>query len=141
LTEIDVASSTGIVANDYVEIDNEITQVAYVNSSTVLTVVQGTLGTTETTHSSGAAAQDILDWVYLSVTATGSNTGCTGACLYNFSTTTTTSPTGSTAGIAAAGGASGVVIDNSSTTQVGGEQIYYSTLTGDTAVQASQSVP
>ena len=98
--------------------------------------------------------QDIQDWIFLSVSAGGDNTGCTGACLYNYSTTTGTAPANSIAGIGRRGGTSGVVIDNS-VTGAGGSQIYYSTLatqacTGNgttgsgtqvCAVQTSQSNP
>ena len=77
----------------------------------------------------------------MSVVANGNAAPCTGACLYNFNVIgagTTGTPI---AGLAASGGSSGIIVDNQSTTQVGGEQIYYNTLTGDNAVQASQSNP
>ena len=44
-----------------------------------------------------------------------------------------------TAGLSEPGGTSGIVIDNQSTTQTGAQQVYFSTLTGHTAVQASQA--
>jgi hypothetical protein len=99
------------------------------------------------------------DYIFLSVTANGNaTTGCTGACLYNFSVPTSGSGTAGTAaaGLAVTGGASGTIIDNNSST-TGASQIYFSTLkngssacagngtTGNTiggcAVQASQSSP
>jgi hypothetical protein len=92
------------------------------------------------------------DWIFLSVTANGNQTGtvCSGtpgACLYNFNINAT--PTAATAGIATAGGSSGIVIDNTSSA-AGASQIYYSPLgsqacgtggTGGCAVQAAQSAP
>jgi hypothetical protein len=49
-------------------------------------------------------------------------------------------PTGTTATLAATGGASGVVIDNLVTPgTLHTSQVYFSTLTGGTAVQASQA--
>jgi hypothetical protein len=95
------------------------------------------------------------DYAYVSVTANGSNTDCTGACLYNFSLPTTGNGTAgaATAGLAVADGASGVIIDNNvaSGTLAGASQIYFSSLgsetcstsggTGACAVQASQSNP
>jgi hypothetical protein len=107
------------------------------------------------------------DWIYLGVTANGAQTGCTGACLYNFNVTSTPSAGciagvnggescnfSATAGLAVAGGSSGIIIDNISTA-AGASQIYFSSLsnqtcagngttgngTGGCAVQASQSAP
>ena len=133
----------------------EIMHVTAGGGTTALTVTRGQEGTTAAaSYPAGTAVQDIQDWAYLSVSATGADTGCTGACLYNYSVTTTTSPTGSTTGIAATGGTSGIVIDNE-LTGTGESQIYYSTLanqnctgtvvtgtgTGTCAVQTSQSAP
>ncbi len=95
------------------------------------------------------------DWLFTSVAANGSATGCTGACLYNFNVEAGAASGTPTAGQSVAGGAGGVIIDNLSTTQVGAEQIYYSsqsnqTCTGTTvtgsgtgtcAVQAAQAAP
>jgi hypothetical protein len=92
----------------------------------------------------GEAVQDIQDWAYLSVTASGSDTGCTGTgCLYNYAITTTTAPTSSTGGATTTGGASGVIVDNISLVEGGAEQIYYNMLTATTlnAIQTSQSNP
>jgi hypothetical protein len=83
------------------------------------------------------------DWIFLSVTAGGNQTGCTEACLYNFDVTNAP-PSAATAGFASAGGTSGVIINNAAAP--GTLQIYYSTLasqtctggTGGCAVQASQ---
>jgi hypothetical protein len=88
------------------------------------------------------------DLIFLSVQSLGStsatvncpsNTGC----LMSFSVPTTlggTLPTGTAAALAAGGGASGVVIDNTvAPGTMHTSQVYFSTLTGGTAVQASQA--
>jgi hypothetical protein len=98
------------------------------------------------------------DYIFLSVTANGSQSACTGACLYNFlvstTGTSTSAPTAATAGLAVTGGSSGFIMDNVSTT-TGASQIYFSSLanetcvgngttgngTGGCAVQASQAAP
>jgi len=149
-TSVPVASVTGTAQNDYIQIDSEIMQITSTTGTTPLTVTRGQLGTAEVLHAAGAAVQDIQDWIFLSVTAGGNATGCTGACLYNYNVTTNTLPTNATTGIAATGGSSGIIIDNSSTT-TGYSQIYYSTLANQTcttsggsggcAVQTSQSAP
>jgi hypothetical protein len=154
-TAITVTSGTGIVNGDYLQLGTELMHVTAGGGTTSLTVTRGQQGTTAgASYTVGTAAQDIQDWIYLSVAANGADTGCTGACLYNYNVTTTTSPTGSTDGIATTGGASGVVVDNS-LTGTGDSQIYYSTLgnqvcagsggvgtgTGSCAVQTSQSAP
>ena len=150
-TGIPIASGTGTVNNDYIQIDNEIMLITAGGGTTSLTVTRGVLGTGPgVIHASGGAVQDIQDWIFLSVTAGGHATGCTGACLYNYNVTTGTAPANSTAGIAATGGTSGIIIDNSSTT-TGYSQIYYTPLanqtcatsgtTGGCAVQTSQSAP
>ncbi len=85
----------------------------------------------------------ITDWIFLSVTAGGNQTGCTGACLYNFNVTNEP-PSAVNAGFSAAGGTSGIIINNAAAPRT--LQIYYSTLgsqsctggTGGCAVQASQ---
>jgi hypothetical protein len=158
LTVIDVPSTTGTAVGDYIQIDSEIMMLDYVNSATQLTVTQGELGTSAATHLVNAAVQDIQDWIYLSVTGTGSDTGCTSTtgCLYNYSVTTGTVPATATTGIAANGGASGVIIDNAAAATTGAQQIYYTILgnqactgngttgsasSGGCAIQASQSAP
>ena len=83
------------------------------------------------------------DYIYASVTASGNDTGCTGACIYMFNLTGLTWGTVAvaTAGFVATGGTSGIIIDNISST-TGASQIYYSTLGNGTtgnAVQASQA--
>ena len=98
------------------------------------------------------------DYIFLSVSANGNSTACTGACLYNFlvstNGTSTTVPAAATAGLAVTGGSSGIIMDNISTTS-GASQIYFSSLsngtcagngttgngTGGCAVQASQAAP
>jgi hypothetical protein len=49
-----------------------------------------------------------------------------------------TTPAGTTAAVTENGGTSGIVIDNQSTA-TGASQIYFSTLGGATAIQASQA--
>lgn len=140
-TSVTVTSGSGVANNDYIQIDSEIMQVTAGGGTTSLTISRGKVGTTAATHANGATVQDIKDWLFMSVVANGNAAPCTGACLYNFNVIgagTTGTPI---AGLAASGGSSGIIVDNQSTTQVGGEQIYYNTLTGDNAVQASQSNP
>ena len=87
------------------------------------------------------------DWLFLSVTASGNDTGCTGACLYNYNVTSGL-PASAAAGLAVTGGASGVIVDNISTAS-GAAQIYYNSLGNSgscgtnqgCAVQASQAAP
>lgn len=135
-----VASKTGMAINDYLQIGSEIMIVTA--TTPTLTVTRAQLGTTAATHSSGAAVQDIQDWIYLSVAANGNVSGvCTGACLYNYSVTTGATTGAPAAGIVETGGTSGIIIDNISTTQTGAQQIYFNTLTGNNAVQTSQAAP
>jgi hypothetical protein len=139
-TTMTVTSGTGIVNDNYIQVDSEILQVTAVDGTT-LTISRGQLGTTAAAHANGAAVQDIKDWLFLSVAANGNAASCTGACLYNYNVIGAGTSGTPIAGLAASGGTSGIVVDNQSTTQVGAEQIYYNTITGDTAVQASQSNP
>jgi hypothetical protein len=110
-----------------------------------LTEIYGSAGSTD-------------DYIFLSVTANGSQAACTGACLYNFvvsiNGTSISVPTAAAAGLTVAGGSSGISIDNISTAG-GASQIYFSSLsneacagngttgsgTGGCAVQASQTTP
>jgi hypothetical protein len=107
-----------------------------------------------------ANASTPTDWIFLSVTANGALTACSGACLYSWNTTSTlpaqsgTTVDQATQGLAAPGGTSGIIIDNIST-QAGASQIYYGLLStsaacggngtgqgvgaGGCAVQAAQS--
>jgi hypothetical protein len=157
-TSIPVTSGTGFANGDYIQIDSEILHITAGGGTATLTATRAQLGTTAVAHSSGATVSDIHDWMYLSVTAGGQETGCTGACLYNYNINTALIATSTaTAGLAAAGGTSGIIIDNMvvSGTLAGASQIYYSTLagqacagngstgsgTGGCAVQASQSAP
>jgi hypothetical protein len=89
------------------------------------------------------------DWMFLSVQSLGStaaavNCPSNAGCLMSFSVPTTlggTLPTKTTATIAAAGGSSGIVIDNTvAPGTLHTSQIYYSTLSGASAVQASQAL-
>ena len=106
------------------------------------------------------------DYIFLSVTANGNRTQCTGDCLYNFvvatggsATTAGTfvAPGSPTAGINAAGGSSGIIIDDNLFDDGGTEsQIYYTPLANQTrlgngttgsggnggcAIQTSQTAP
>ncbi|MES2937491.1 MAG: hypothetical protein V4864_07395 [Pseudomonadota bacterium] len=81
------------------------------------------------------------EYLYVSVSAIGNDTGCSGACIYMYNMTGKTWNTSATAnaGLPAAGGTGGIIVDNISST-TGASQIYYSTLTGPgNAVQASQA--
>jgi hypothetical protein len=145
-TSVSITSATGITAGNYIQVDSEIMDITAI-SGTTLTVTRGQLGTTAATHNNGETVQEIKDWLFLSVEAKGNakNSGgttlCTGACLYNYSVLDAGTTGTGTAGLTAAGGTSGIIVDNQSTTEAGAEQIYYNTLTGDNAVQASQANP
>ena len=86
------------------------------------------------------------DRAYLSVRASGKTAApiscpASGGCLMSFTLGTTlpvTTPAGTTAAVTENGGTSGIVIDNQSTA-TGASQIYFSTLGGATAIQASQA--
>jgi hypothetical protein len=138
-TSVPVTATTGMASGDYIQVDSEIMKISTLANP--LTVTRGALGTTAATHSNSATVQDIQDWLFMSVVASGNGTGCTGACVYNYNIIAGAATGTTVAGIAAAGGTSGIVIDNQVPpgTQIGAEQIYYTTLTGETAVQASQA--
>jgi len=112
---------------------------------------------TEFYNNGGTTAYDYL---YLSVTANGNQTGtgaCTSACLYSFSVPLTGSGTAGSIldGLSVTSGASGVIIDNlvPSTSQAGASNVYFAPLgsqscagngttgsgTGGCGVQATQS--
>jgi hypothetical protein len=84
------------------------------------------------------------DLIFLSVTASGNQSGCTGACVYSFNVTSS-APSSAAAGLVSAGGSSGITIDNIVTPgSLHTSQIYFSTLGtgscgGGCAVQASQA--
>ncbi|MES2938325.1 MAG: hypothetical protein V4864_11625 [Pseudomonadota bacterium] len=81
------------------------------------------------------------EYLFVSVSALGNDTGCSGACIYMFNLTGKTWNTSATAnaGLPAPGGTSGIVVDNISTA-TGASQVYYSTLASPgNAVQASQA--
>jgi hypothetical protein len=93
------------------------------------------------------------DRIYTSVSASGDQTGCTGACIYSWTTTSTLAVgAAAAAGSTETGGTSGIIVDNSSAT-AGASEVYFSTLSSGTcttsgtftsggcAVQASQSAP
>jgi hypothetical protein len=114
------------------------------SGTSVLAVSTGNTTCSPVTEVLSASA----DLIFLSVESLGStsspvNCPSNAGCLMSFSVPTTLSgalPTGTAATLAASGGTSGVVIDNtvpSGTLHT--SQIYFSTLTGGTAVQASQA--
>jgi len=143
-TTVPVASNTGMAVGDYIQVDSEIMHIV-TPLANPLNVTRAQIGTTAATHSTGAAVQDVQDWLFLSVIA-NSNVGmcATGSgCLLNYNVIGVGATGNATTGLAAAGGASGIIIDNLSTTQVGAEQIYYNLLSGtaSNAIQASQSYP
>ena len=82
----------------------------------------------------GTPSGGAVDWIFLSVTANGGATGCSGACIYNYNVNTT--PSDSTHGLASAGGSSGIIIDNIATA-TGASQVYYSALANKAATTAS----
>ncbi len=94
------------------------------------------------------------DYIFMSVSANGNQTGCTGACLYNYNVTTSAIGTGiqTAAGSSGLGGStSGIIIDNTDVGDTGAAQIYYSplgnlsscagTVSATCAVQTSQANP
>ena len=82
---------------------------------TVTAANRGLDGTTKVAHTTlNVPVQDVQDWLFTSVEATGNATGCTGACIYNYNVITEAASGTATAGLAAAGGSSGIVIDSSS---------------------------
>jgi hypothetical protein len=92
-----------------------------------------------------SASEDLM---FLSVEASGSTSGAVNCpsnagCLMSFSVPTTlggTLPTATTATATESGGTSGIVIDNTvAPGTLDTSQVYFSTLTGGTAVQASQA--
>ncbi len=139
LSQIGVASSTGIAAGDYIQIDSEIMNVTNVLSGTSLLAAQAQLGTTAAAHANGATVQDIEDWIFASVVGGGNAAGCANGCVYNYLVTAGAASGSPTADLPESGGTSGFIIDNQSTSQTGAQQVYFSTLTGHTAVQASQA--
>jgi hypothetical protein len=140
---VTVASTTGMTVGDYIQIDSEIMLVNTVPTGATFTVAaggRGQDGTAAATHNTtGVAVQDVQDWLFMSVAASGNAAGCTAACVYNYNVISGAAAATPTAGLPEPGGTSGFVIDSMSTSQTGAEQVYFSTLTGNTAVQASQS--
>jgi hypothetical protein len=139
LPQIGVASSAGITAGDYIQIDSEIMNVVGVLGGTSLLATQAQLGTTGAAHANGATVQDIEDWVFASVVGGGNAAGCTGGCVYNYLVTAGATSANPVAALQETGGTSGFIIDNQSTSQKGAQQVYFSTLSGHKAVQASQA--
>jgi hypothetical protein len=85
-----------------------------------------------------------VDQAFVSVQADGNtnaNIGCPsggGGCIMSFTITAGTTPAATSTRAGESGGTSGIVIDNSSAA-TGASNVYFSTLTGANAVQASQS--
>ena len=150
-TSVTITSATGFSSGQYIQIDSEKMFVTAIASNT-LTITRAQLGTTAASHANGATVNSIHDRVFLSVTANGSQTGCSGACVYSFDVTNSALPASARAGLATAGGTSGIIIDNVATSTTGASQVYFSTLSNQTcngngttgsgsggcAVQASQ---
>ena len=128
-TTASVTSGTGTANGDYIQVDSEIMHITAGGGTNTLTVTRAQLTTAAAAHASGATVNDITDWIYLSVSALGTSTGCAGACIYNYAVNTT--PTVATAGLAANGGTSGIIVDNTSTA-AGASQIYYATIANAT---------
>ena len=145
---VTVASTTGMAVGDYVQIDSEVMLVATVPASGVTFTVasggRGKAGTTAATHlATGVPVEDIRDGIFFSVSGYANVSPCTGTstsgCVYAYNVISGAASGTPTAGLAETGGTSGIIIDNQSTTQAGAQQVYFSTLTGHTAVQASQA--
>ena len=112
LTSLSVASSTNVVAADYIQVDSDIMLVAGAPTGTTIIAESGRPGNDGGNPTEMGQIRQIQDWVYASVTAGGSDTGLTGDCLYNYLVTSGTSPAASSAGYTATGGTSGIIIDN-----------------------------
>jgi hypothetical protein len=150
-TSVTITSAAGFNNNQYIEIDSEKMLVTAI-SSNMLTITRAQLGTTAASHANGATVKNIHDRVFLSVPASGSQTGCTGACVYSFDVTNLALPSSASDGLAVAGGTGGIIVDNVVTSTTGASQVYFSTLSNETcngngttgsgsggcAVQASQ---
>ena len=153
-------SGTGTTGHLYVCENGTLYQVAIASSLTI-----GTYDTLVGTRSPSDVCSPVSeyyntvtskDWIFMSLSAGGTPSVCTGACLYSFSVPATAGATTGTptAGLATSGGSSGIIIDNSTST-TGGSQIYFSFLSaasattkcpspsnataGGCAVQASQA--
>ena len=80
------------------------------------------------------------DYIFLSMTANGDQTGCTGACVYSYTIAASGTSATLSAGLAAAGGTSGIIIDNISAT-AGASQIYFGLLGGTQACAGNGNGP
>jgi hypothetical protein len=142
-TTVNVASGTGIATGDYIQVDSEIMKVTGGGGTTALTVTapnRGLDGTTAVAHlTPNVPVQDVQDWLFTSVEANGSATGCTGPCIYNYNVISEAAAGTATAGFGATGGTSGIVIDSSSMAITGDAEVYYTLLGGTSAIQASQA--
>ena len=101
-----------------------------------------TLSTASTTCSPVTEFQNgAVDQAYVSVEASGRPANCGGTgCVMNFTITSALPATATpTAVLPEAGGTSGIVVDNSSAFS-GASQLYFSTLSGNTAIQAAQGL-
>jgi hypothetical protein len=124
---VTATSTAAFAPNSYIQIDSEVMLVTAVASPN-LTVTRAQLNTTAATHAIGAAITGDNDWLFVSTTANGAKTGCTGACLYSFSGTGLALPANAAAGLIAPGGTTGLVIDNRVASTTGSAQVYYSPL-------------
>jgi hypothetical protein len=154
-------SGAGNTGNLYACVNGALYRIPMSTFSGTGTVTASRYNTMVNTVSSAATCSPVTefyngtqDWLFMSVTANGNATGCTGACLYNFNVQGAGTTGTVTDGLSAAGGTSGIIIDNS-LSGPGESQIYYTTLanqactgngttgtgTGNCAIQASQSAP
>jgi hypothetical protein len=77
------------------------------------------------------------DYIFMSVTALGTVSTCSGSCVYSYTVSGTGNAPTKAAGVNATGGTSGMIIDNSASSP--GSNIYYEDLGDTDAVQVSQS--
>jgi len=105
--------------------------------------VSTALSTATTTCSPVTEFENVgVDRAFVSVQASGNTAGAIGCpatgCIMSFNVSAGTTPTATSAAAGETGGTSGIVIDNLGAT-AGASQVYFSTLTGSTAIQASQA--
>ena len=124
----DVTSTSGFTVGAgtfYVQIDSEIMLLTAVTPGppATLTLTRAQLGTAIAKHLTGAAVNEIHDWLFMSVLGNGNGTGCNGSCLYNYDVLSGGGTGNPVAGLPVVGGTSGISIDN--TALNGGSQIYF----------------
>jgi hypothetical protein len=117
----------------------QITMAATFSSSTVH--AYNTVASGNATCSPVTEFYNSNDYIFLSVSANGNATGCTGPCLYNYivPNNTTTHTGTATAGLAVQGGASGTIIDNNSSS-TGESQIYFFALNNTFSTTLSAAI-